>query len=74
MNARMISGSTAGGMHRGDGQNLSGWIKRKALALFAAPLTGGIDQLVSLVVPVAGYVPGVTQNLERREGGSSNDR
>lgn len=34
MNAVTISGSKAGGMHRGDGQSLLDWIKRKVSDLF----------------------------------------
>ncbi|MBA7562034.1 hypothetical protein ES708_03683 [subsurface metagenome] len=63
----MISGSRAGGMRKGDGRNLSGWIKRRTPALFAAPLTGGIDQPVGLAVLVPGFVAAVIQNPERKE-------
>jgi len=49
----------ASGMHRGGGQNLSGWIKRRVPALFVAPATGGIDQPASLAAP-GGSVVAVT--------------
>ena len=66
MNAVTISGSRAGGIHRGNGQNLSVWTKRRVPALFAAPVTGGIDQLVSLVVLESGSAVAVTPSREGR--------
>lgn len=68
MSVRMISALGAGGVHRGDGQNLSVWIRRMMPALFAAPVTGGIGQPVSLVVMVSGSVVAATRNLERKRG------
>lgn len=67
MNAVTISDSEAGGMHKGDGRSLSGWIRRKALVPFVVPVTGGIGQPVSLVAPVSGSVAGVIRNQERRK-------
>jgi len=63
----MISGTRAGGMRRGDGQSLSGWIERKALAQFVVPLIGGIGQLVSSVAVVSGYVINVTRDQAGKE-------
>ncbi len=54
-------------MHKGDGQNLLGWIKRQAPALSVALLTGGTDQPVSLAVLASGYVIAATRNQERKE-------
>lgn len=65
MNAVAISGSGALDMHEGDGRSLSGWIKRKAPALFVAPAIGGIDQPVSLAGPAGGSAVAVIRDQER---------
>jgi hypothetical protein len=67
----MISALGAGGVHRGDGQNLSVWIRRMIPALFAAPVTGGIDKPASVAAPVSDPAVAVTQNLERKRGKAS---
>jgi hypothetical protein len=67
MNAKMILGSGGRGMLKGDGQNLLGWVKRGAFALFMALVTAGFDQPVSLVVLAGGSVVAVTRNQERKD-------
>jgi len=67
MSARMISALGAGGVRRGDGQNLSVWIRRMMPALFAAPVTGGIDKPASVAAPASGSVVAATRNQETKE-------
>lgn len=62
MNAVTISGSRVGGMHRGDGGSLSGWTKKRMLALFVALVTGGIDQPVNLAVPAGNSAAGAIRD------------
>ena len=61
-------------MHKGDGQNLSGWIKRRISALFVVLVVGGIDHPVSLAVPAGSFAAGVIRNQERRKKKVSNKK